>query len=389
MLNPKTNLRELAYIVSIDEIKPIPNYDRVEYVRTSGWWVICKKGQFQVGDLAVFIEIDSKTPATEPFSFLEKKHYKIKTQKMCGVISQGLLMSFEDFGWDKDYHKLGDLVTQELGITYSVKEDNKRKAPGVDKYKAMVSRKPKLFKKPWARWMMKRDWGKKVMFLLFGRKRDKRASWPSHICSKTDVERIQNMPFLLGDEREFIATEKIDGSSATFAAERGRFGKISYWVCSRNVVFKDYNQPCYYDSNIYHEMYQKYGIRDILTRMLKDLNVDNIAIQGEVYGDGVQKRDYSLTGGKHRLMVFHIVSNGKKFPMERVESLCEAYGLPHVPILDSSYHIPSDIDELRAYVEGAPSKLDGKPREGIVFYDKETGQTYTKFVSPNYLLKYH
>ena len=382
--------RALAHTEEIAWVKPIEGADNIELIGVLGWVCIAKIGEFHEGDLCVYIEIDSKCPEKEWSEFLRPKHFKVKTMKLgkFKVISQGLALPIDAFDVEIP-NKVGEDVTDLLGITYSVKEDNKRKAPGVDKYKAMVSRKPKLFKKPWARWMMKRDWGKKVMFLLFGRKRDKRASWPSHICSKTDVERIQNMPFLLGDEREFIATEKIDGSSATFAAERGRFGKTSYWVCSRNVVFKDYNQPCFYDSNIYHEMYQKYGIRDILTRMLKDLNVDNIAIQGEVYGDGVQKRDYSLTGGKHRLMVFHIVSNGKKFPMERVESLCEAYGLPHVPILDSSYHIPSDIDELRAYVEGAPSKLDGKPREGIVFYDKETGQTYTKFVSPNYLLKYH
>lgn len=382
--------RALAHTEEIAWVKPIEGADNIELIGVLGWVCIAKIGEFHEGDLCVYIEIDSKCPEKEWSEFLRPKHFKVKTMKLgkFKVISQGLALPIDAFDVEIP-NKVGEDVTDLLGITYSVKEDNKRKAPGVDKYKAMVSRKPKLFKKPWARWMMKRDWGKKVMFLLFGRKRDKRASWPSHICSKTDVERIQNMPFLLGDEREFVATEKIDGSSATFAAERGHFGKISYWVCSRNVVFKDYNQPCYYDSNIYHEMYQKYGIRDILTRMLKDLNVDNIAIQGEIYGDGVQKRDYSLTGGKHRLMVFHIVSNGKKFPMERVESLCEAYGLPHVPILDSSYHIPSDIDELRAYVEGAPSKLDGKPREGIVFYDKETGQTYTKFVSPNYLLKYH
>ena len=382
--------RALAHTEEIAWVKPIEGADNIELIGVLGWVCIAKIGEFHEGDLCVYIEIDSKCPEKEWSEFLRPKHFKVKTMKLgkFKVISQGLALPIDAFDVEIP-NKVGEDVTDLLGITYSVKEDNKRKAPGVDKYKAMVSRKPKLFKKPWARWMMRRDWGKKVMFLLFGRKRDKRASWPSHICSKTDVERIQNMPFLLGDEREFVATEKIDGSSATFAAERGRFGKISYWVCSRNVVFKDYNQPCYYDSNIYHEMYQKYGIRDILTRMLKDLNVDNIAIQGEVYGDGVQKRDYSLTGGKHRLMVFHIVSNGKKFPMTRVGSLCEAYGLPHVPILDSSYHIPSDIDELRAYVEGAPSKLDGKPREGIVFYDKETGQTYTKFVSPNYLLKYH
>ena len=61
MLNPQTNQRELAYIVAIDEIKPILNYNRVEHARVGGWWVIVKKDQFQVGDLAIYIEVDPKS----------------------------------------------------------------------------------------------------------------------------------------------------------------------------------------------------------------------------------------------------------------------------------------------------------------------------------------
>ena len=102
MLN-KDGQRELAYIVAIDEIRPIPNYDRVEHARVGGWWVIVKKDQFQVGDLAIYIEVDSKVPEKEPFMFLEKKHFKVKTQKMCKVISQGLLMHPYDFGWCSNY----------------------------------------------------------------------------------------------------------------------------------------------------------------------------------------------------------------------------------------------------------------------------------------------
>ena len=68
MLN-KDGQRELAYIVAIDEIRPIPNYDRVEHARVGGWWVIVKKDQFQVGDLAIYIEVDSKVPEKEPNMF--------------------------------------------------------------------------------------------------------------------------------------------------------------------------------------------------------------------------------------------------------------------------------------------------------------------------------
>ena len=176
MLN-KDGQRELAYVVAIDEIRPIENYDRVEHARVGGWWVIVRKDQFKVGDLAIYIEVDSKVPEEEPFMFLEKRKFKVKTLKMCGVISQGLLMSPEDFCWVvkgdyisfnesggmDDYACVGDFLTKTLKITYADAEDNKRKANSADKYKLMAQRNGKLFSKQPFRWLMKRDWGKKLL----------------------------------------------------------------------------------------------------------------------------------------------------------------------------------------------------------------------------------
>lgn len=408
MLNAQ-EVRELAYVVTIDEIRPIPNYDRVEHARVGGWWVIVRKDQFKVGDLAIYIEVDSKVPEKEPFMFLEKRHFKVKTLKMCKVISQGLLMSAEDFGWrtgydaegapiilwDKDatkelpYLNKGNFLTEKLGITYAEAEDNKRKAPSVDKYKKMAQRRPNIFKKKWAQWMMRREWGKKVMFFFFGKKKDKKGGWPSHIASKTDVERIQNMIYVLNDKQPFVATEKIDGSSFSVMIEQNKFGKIKKYVCSRNVVFDDPKAECYYNTNIYFEAYEKYNLGDKIELMLKDLNLPNLAIQMEIYGDKVQKRNYSLKDEERKIAVFHILSNNIKMPMDKVVELCEKYDLPHVPILNDNYILPDTIEELQNYVEGEMSKIDGFEKEGIVFYDKATGAQYFKFVSPNFLMKYH
>ena len=138
MLN-KDNQRELAYIVAIDEIRPIEGYDRVEHARVGGWWVIVKKDQFKVGDPAIYIEVDSKVPEKEPFMFLEKRKFRVKTLKMCGVISQGLLMHPNDFGWTVENTELLAsgmsviFVTEKLGITYYDPTDQKRKGKGPDK----------------------------------------------------------------------------------------------------------------------------------------------------------------------------------------------------------------------------------------------------------------
>ena len=219
MLN-KNSERELAYVVKIDAIEPIVGSDNCEAAIVGGWRVMVRKGTFEPNDLAIYFEIDSKVDTTRPeFAFLEKKGGKIKTQRYTFggkglMISQGLLMAPTDFGWEQveneDGHgpfiidnKTGHcmmvddesrFLTKELGVTYSVEEDNSRKAASVDKYKKMAGRHPNLFKKPWARWMMKRQWGRKVMFFFFGKKKDKKddKGWPVGKfpgVSKTDQER--------------------------------------------------------------------------------------------------------------------------------------------------------------------------------------------------------
>ena len=410
MLNAQ-GIRELAYLVEVTDVEQM-NADRLEAVCINGWRCVCEKGTFHKGDIAIFFEIDSKLPEAEPFiqnEFLKNKKFKIKSQKIRGVVSQGLLMHPDEFGWrigsyfdlnlekevyyvddGKIYHLLNDesrFLTKQLGVTYAVEEDNVRKNNSIDKYKKMAQRHPNIFKKPWAKWLMRRAWGRKLMFFLFGKKKDKKNSWPSHIAAKTDVERVQNMVWVLNDKQPYVASEKVDGSSCSIMAERGRFGKIKYYVCSRNVVFDKEDAPCFYESNIYMEVWNKYNLQSIITAILNDYNLPNVALQMEVYGSGVQKRDYSTN--EHKIAVFHIVSNGKKFPMDQTIEICEKYGLPHVPIINDNYILPDTIEELQAYVESAPSKIDGKMKEGIVFYDKATGQQYFKFVSPEYLLKFH
>lgn len=412
MLN-KEGIRELCYVVTIDDIKPIAGKDRVECAVVGGWTIMVRKGVFKPGDPAIYFEIDSKVPETKPFEFLAQKKYKIKTQRYATpegpFFSQGLLMSAEDFGWLKgektdlnsnsqkgiwdknvEFHACNDesrFLTTVLGVTYAEASDNQRKAAAVDRYKKMTQRHGKLFSHQPFRWLMRRTWGKKLLFIFFGKKRDKKSSWPSHICSKTDVERIQNMIYILNDKQPYIATEKVDGSSCTVTAERKKFGKISYKVCSRNVVFENEKQECFYDKNIYFEIYYKYDLKNKITKILNDYNLSNVALQMEIFGPSVQKRDYSLKEREAR--IFHIVSNGQKFPMDKVVEICEKYNLPHVPIINDNFILPDTLEELQEYVEGQMSLIDGKEKEGIVFYDKATGQQYFKFVSPDFLLKYH
>lgn len=416
MLNSK-NERELCYLVQVDNIEPIPGRDFTECAVIGGWRTLVKKDQFKPGDVGIYFEIDSKTPETEPFEFLEKYHYKIKTQKFKNFYSQGLLMHPNDFGWrvvevdDDGVHRLavqddkGDLhflhddsrfLTKQLGITYATAEDNKRKAPSADKYKKMAQRHPDLFKKSWARWMMKREWGKKVMFFFFGKKKDKKSGWPSWVV-KTDEERIQCMPWVFEaadwHDARWIATEKIDGTSTTFTMRRVGKKKFEFYVCSRNVCFDtpEKADKCFYESNVYLEMAKKYEVEEVLRTILqKNETLEFVTLQGETYGESIQKRDYSMKG--HDFMAFNLIygyNDGivHRFnPIEMKVRLVD-YCIPCVPIIDEFFKMPATCDELLA-IATDKSKVDGKEREGLVFRD-EKGERSFKAVSNEFLIKYH
>ena len=396
MLNPKTKQRELAYVVNIDRIEPIVGSDNCEAAVVGGWRVMTRKGTFQAGDKAVYFEIDSKVPETETFAFLAPKHYKVKTQKYTFgskglMISQGLLMSFEDFGWDINAYEVGDFLTEILGVKYSVVEDNKRKA-SVDKYKRMAQRHAKLFKtNKLVQWLYARTWGKKLLFLFLGNKRDKKAAfWPSWVV-KTDEERVQNLPQLFPpDDTEWFVTEKVDGTSTTFTMKRLKRNKYEFYVCSRNVCFDkpEKEEKLFYETNVYTEMAIKYNAEEVLKNILEaHSEFEFVTIQGETYGKSVQQRDYHMENVDFKAfnLIFGYKDGTTKRlnPREMTEILTNTYNIPCVPILDEHFKLPNSIDEMVAYADG-DSVIDGDYREGVVLRTAD-GVNSFKAVSNYYL----
>ena len=414
MLN-QDGQRELCYIVKIDAIEPIVGSDNCEAAVVGGWRVMTRKETFKPGNMAVYFEIDSKVPEKEPFKFLEKKHYKVKTQKYTfggkgNFISQGLLMPLTDFpdlfeedhvsnmGWvykgvkcEYNIVEPGQFLTKLLGVKYSVAEDNTRKSKS-DKFTKMRARHQKLFKKnKLVQWLWNRQWGKEILFFFLGNKKDKRG-WPDWV-RKTDEERCQNLPQLFpGDETKWIVTEKIDGSSTTFTYKRKGKNK-GFYVCSRNVCFDtpEKAEKCYYDSNIYLEMAEKYDIENKLKEILEKYggDYDFVTLQGETYGESVQKRTYSIEG--RDFMAFNLIfgndiNNQNRLSSTQMKTILDEYTIPSVPILNTSYQLPQTCDELLIYADGE-SELDGKTREGIVLRTQDGNNSF-KAVSNKFLLEY-
>lgn len=383
--------RALAHIEKIEWVKSIEGANNIELIGVLGWVCVAKKGEFQTGDLAVYIEIDSKCPENdERFEFLANKKYKVKTMKLgkFKVISQGLALPLSLFP-ELDGKNIGDDVSKDLKITYSSEEDVKRKSNSIDpnaKFKSMAARHKNLAKKKWFRWLMKREWGKKLLFFFLGKKRDNPKEFPKWIV-KTDETRIENAPFYLQNKNPWIKTEKLDGTSCTFAIDRQKKGKdkFEFIVCSRNVRQADKNQECYHDSNIYWELADKYGIESVLTKLAIENNYDRVVLQGEGVGD-VQGNPYKFK--ENRLYVFNLIIEGNRVGTKEMADFCDGNNLLHVPIISTEYYLPKTMEEMKLEADGY-SEINPKVRREGYVYRSQDGQQSFKNVSREYLLKHN
>lgn len=392
--------RKLAHIEKIAWVKPIIGADNIEKAGVLGWVVIIRKGEFKEGDLCCFFEIDSKLKETEWSKFLESKHYKIKTMKLSkfenGIISQGLALPISSIPelTNKEWN-IGDDVTELLGVRYSVEEDNIRKAkvnPDA-KYNSMATRHPNLAKKKWFRWLMKRNWGKKLLFLFFGKKQDKPLGFPTkfEFVHKTDENRVEaiDQDWLFNIEEPLIKTLKVDGTSGTFVLERKSKTKYEYYVCSRNVRQLTPDQKTYHKDNVYWEAEFKYHIKDFLQKMLEEhKDWKYVCLQGEIAGEGIQGNPHGLTGINFFGFNFIDPINGR-WNSIKAKELCEQYDIPWVPILDTDYHLPATMEELKLEADG-PCDIPGSKglREGFVYRGSETNTLSFKNVSRKYLLRH-
>ena len=403
MLNTKGQ-RELAYAVKVTNITPINGADRVELAHVNGWQVMVKKGEYKIGDLAIYFEIDSKLPETEPFEFMSKYKYRVKTQKFIkgSVLSQGLIMTPAELGL-KDV-KEGDFLTDKLGVTYYEAEDNIRKADN----KKLAELKADKFMEKWAkehkflfRFAFIREWRRKKFLKKYFAKQKKTGDWPFWV-TKTDEERVQNLPALfINNHKQYWVTEKIDGTSTTFTMAQAPKKKRHAIICSRNVVFNtpEKEKQNYYkdtDGNVYVEMFEKYDINKVLNYILDEHpDYEFITIQGETYGGTIQKRKYCED---HRLAIFNYIYKKKgeapvrlnpadmKTAISNINSKLDTH-LETVPIICSMSLENYDCDKLLKEAEGI-SKIDGLPREGLVFRDMEGKESF-KAVSNSFLEKYH
>lgn len=345
-------MRKMASIRKIDAIGPIEGADAIEVATLGGWKVVVKKNEFNVGDLAVYCEIDSWVP-TELAPFLSKgkdpreyngvKGERLRTVKLRGQLSQGLLLSMEykiDGGWilpvtRRCYIQEGEDVSEELNI---------------------------------------QKWEAPVNAQLAGQVR---GNFPS-LIPKTDQERAQNLVkeinAAIAAGIRFEVTEKLEGSSMTCYLINGEFG-----VCSRNLDLKR-------DEN---NTFWKVAIEQDIEAKMRAVGGE-FAIQGELIGPGIQGNIYKLTQPEfHVFDVYNVIGGGYLDPQDR-RDLIAGMGLNHVPVVAHTADLfdtlgLKNVEDILKFAEGKSVLNKAQEREGIVFKEVNGGMSF-KGISNKYLL---
>ena len=286
----------MATVVKILELIPIPNADNIELAKVLGWQVIVKKGEFSVGDLAIYFCIGSVLPVEDVnFAFLQGK--PIKTKKIRNTLSQGLLLPlFLTHSYnlkDSNISQSEMSMSQHLNISLCEMSMFQHFREGDDVTQQLNVRK----------WVSREELS---LYSEVPGENDLKAPFPSCI-PKTNEERVQNITKKLVElqNKPIVITQKYDGTSATFMIMNGKFA-----ICGRNNVLLKENG----ESHHYFEIAKRYNLEAKLLELKR-----NVAIQGEIIG---QRKDgrYKINSNRHHLLdfefhVFNIFDIDKRYYM--------------------------------------------------------------------------
>ncbi len=332
--------RQLATIRKISEVRAIPEADKICAYGVDGWFVVDSVGKYQVNDLIVFLEVDSWVPTElapflskgkEPREFQGVKGARLRTVKLRGQISQGLILPLSVL----------DNVESEL-------------FEGLD-----VTCPLNIYK-----------WERPMNAQLAGMAR---GNFPA-LVPKTDQARIQNLTrnFPKLQEDTWSITEKLDGSSCTFYLDK----EGEFHVCSRNLDLKQT------EGNTFWQLALQLDIEGIMRRH----TLLGMAIQGEMIGEGIQGNQYKTRLDFYVYDMYN-TSTGEYILPIQLEAACKRLGLKHVPILVSNTDIKQQtIQSIIDFAEGK-SQLNGSEREGVVFKSNTVHDLSFKAISNKWLLK--
>lgn len=336
-------MRKLASIQRIKALDPIEGADAIERATVLGWQLVVKKGEFKPGDLAIYVEIDSILPDRPEFEFLRPRKMRIRTVRLKGQISQGICFPLS-------------LLPDDFAI---VEDADCTRVLGITKYEPPIPA------------------------CLSGIAKGK---FPSFI-PKTDETRVQVLQNLLDayQGEQCYITEKLDGSSVTYYIKNDEFG-----VCSRNLeLLED-------DENSLWKVARQLDVEAKLRSLGR-----NMAIQGELIGEGIQSNKLKIRGQTAMFFNAFDIDKYEYLNYQSLVNMLETLDLPMVPLITDSYELENDME---AIIQRATVKSLVCPEvwaEGIVIrplnervdaeFSKElmnNGRISFKAINPEFLLKF-
>lgn len=340
--------RKLASIQKIWKIEPIEGADRLELAHVLGWQIVIKKDQFKEGDDAVYFEIDSFLPIRPEFEFLRANSYKktdlmgegfkLRTLKLRGQISQGLLMPMSEFPelTEAIYH-VGDDVTDILGVRkWEIEE--------------------------------RATTGGTIMGEL------------PYDVPHTDETRVQENPDLIQAFAglEYYISTKMDGSSHSVSIDENGFH-----VTGHNFEYKDD------DTSSFYRLVKERGYKEKMELLMDRYEyqgeaIKTLTIQGELCAPGIQKNRLKLA--KPEWYVFTVRINGKRAGLTVMRNVCDALDMLTVPIEEVGYDLPARYPTVEALLERADGEYpNGGKKEGIVI--RPTEPVFSPLISASLSMK--
>lgn len=337
--------RKLVTVEVVTGIYPITDATHISRARVRGWDVVVKSHEFQVGDQACYFELDSFLPLADPrFAFLEPRGSKVvdgvhghvlKTARLRGTYSQGLILP-------------ASLFPELAGLGSG---DDVAAALGIAKYEPPIPA----------------DLAGTVA-----------GPFPTRFAPKTDAERVQNLTDdydRLRAGHDWVATEKIDGTSVTMINDGGTLR-----VCGRNWEFA---APEKLDGTPAHwNLAESLGILELLP--------DGWAVQGELFGEGIQGNPLRIKG--HRCAAFSVLADGSYIPRHEWPAALAGIAAPALEDLV----LPETVEEAVAQADGLKSAISpDRLAEGIVWHAADGARlpelgdrSCFKAISNRYLLKH-
>lgn len=379
-------MRKLATVREVSDITPIHNADRIEIAHVDGWQCVVKKGEFEAGSLGMFLEIDSLLPLKDPrFEFFQngvreydgEKYARIKTIKMRGQISQGLLLTLPQFvdeiatmtesmGCDEELPFVEGCIDSEVDFSDLL---------GIKKYErpepksgGMNSGNP-AGDFPW-------------------------------FLTKSDQPRIQNAFKYLQHQDQYLVltpTLKMDGSSITVAYLTNpefHMDKLvvddeggQTYVCSRNLTIKEDPDSAFWQGAVNGGLVDAVKAYHLHTGL-------NLAFQGELVGPKIQGNHENHDSYHVYVYAIFDIDAKQYLTYSEVNEVFESdmfTGVSRVPIFDDvSLCYFETVGDYLVYAENVQSPFTKLP-EGVVFHQKDvvdgSAPITFKAISNRYLIK--